>query len=39
MKGQLELMPLPQPEPVRRVRLTTALPHWLPPAVAHAAAD
>lgn len=39
MKGQLELMPLPQPEPVRRVRLTTALPHWLPPAVARAAAD
>ena len=37
MKGQLELMPLPKPEPARRVRLA-ALPHWLPPAVARAAA-
>lgn len=32
--GQLELCPVPKPEPVRRVTLTTSVPRWLSPVVA-----
>lgn len=32
--GQLELYPVPKPEPVRRVTLTTSVPRWLSPVVA-----
>lgn len=31
--GQLELYPVPKPEPVRRVTLTTSVPRWLSPVV------
>lgn len=31
--GQLELCPVPKPEPVRRVTLTTSVPRWLSPVV------
>lgn len=37
--GQLELYPVPKPEPVRRVTLTTPVPSWLSPIVARAVAD
>lgn len=32
--GQLELYPVPKPEPVRRVTLITSVPRWLSPVVA-----
>lgn len=32
--GQLELYPVPKPEPVRRVTFTTSVPRWLSPVVA-----
>lgn len=32
--GQLELCPVPKPEPARRVTLTTSVPRWLSPVVA-----
>lgn len=32
--GQFELYPVPKPEPVRRVTLTTSVPRWLSPVVA-----